>query len=365
MKKADNSVTWNFTYNADGLRTKRTNGTKTYEYIYNGSQLTQMTVDGKTLTFSYDASGTPLSVNYNGTTYYYVTNIQGDITAILNSSGTEVVSYTYDTWGNPLATTGSLADDIGTYNPLRYRGYVYDQETGFYYLQSRYYNPEIGRFLNADNVAFLGVDGTLLSYNLFSYCKNTPVFSKDSSGNFCVVAAVAAITITGAIVGGLMGAFTAATTGGNVLESTIEGCLTGTVGALCGLLISNPAVAIGAAFAGGFAIDVAVQCVSNKSIDLNEVDYSRSIKTGDLTGIGVMIPQFGNPLISATDAFATALIWSEGSALIAAADVVTTKVNSQNPSRTEILENAVQSITAGQNSPIINRYATPWAIYYT
>ena len=182
MESQSNSGTyWNFTYNADGLRTKRTNGTKTYEYIYNGSQLTQMTVDGKTLTFSYDASGTPLSVNYNGTTYYYVTNIQGDVTAILTSSGTKVVSYTYDAWGNPLATTGSLASTLGAHNPLRYRGYVWDSETELYYLQSRYYNPEVSRFINAD-VLISNIGGQMLGNNTFGYCLNNPVNLVDSLG---------------------------------------------------------------------------------------------------------------------------------------------------------------------------------------
>ena len=162
-----------------------------------------------------------------------------------------------------------------------------------------------------------------------------------------------------------MGAFTAATTGGNVLESIIEGCLTGAAGALCGLLISTPVVAIGTAFVAGFAIDVATQCVSNKSIDLRKVDYARSVKTGDLTGIGAAIPQFGAPLKSATDAFATALIWSEGSTLIACTDVVATKVKSSKPSRKEIIKNAVIAMTEKQTAPIINRYATPWAVYYT
>ena len=249
MKKADNSVTWNFTYNADGLRTKRTNGTKTYEYIYNGSQLTQMTVDGKTLTFSYDASGTPLSVNYNGTTYYYVTNIQGDITAILNSSGTEVVSYTYDTWGNPLATTGSLADDIGTYNPLRYRGYVYDQETGFYYLQSRYYNPEIGRFINADDVSNLGAEDSIVGLNIFAYCSNNPANRFDGSGNASlpnwakiaigvgIIAAAAAVTIaTGGAAAGTVVAAVHCVAHGALVGAVTQGAIGAVSGAASGAI---------------------------------------------------------------------------------------------------------------------------------
>ena len=134
-------VTWTNTYNADGIRTKRTNGTNTYSYIYNGGSLSQMTVDGTVMNFAYDASGTPMAVTYGGATYYYATNIQGDVVAILNASGTAVVTYTYDAWGNILTTTGTLASTLGTHNPLRYRGYVYDPETGLYYLQSRYYDP--------------------------------------------------------------------------------------------------------------------------------------------------------------------------------------------------------------------------------
>ncbi len=177
---SNGSTTWTFTYDANGMRTQKSNGTTTYKYVYNGSSLSQMTVGNDKLYFAYDANGTPMSVTYNGTTYYYVTNIQGDIIAILNSAGSPVVTYTYDAWGNPLTTTGTMAATLGTYNPLRYRGYVYDQETQFYYLQSRYYNPEIGRFLNAD--AFVSTGQGLLGNNMFAYCLNNPVNTLDIDG---------------------------------------------------------------------------------------------------------------------------------------------------------------------------------------
>ena len=179
---SNGTTTWTNTYNADGLRTKRTNGSTTYSYVYTGSTLLQMTVGGNTLYFNYDAAGTPLTVTYNGTTYYYATNLQGDIVGILDSTGTAVVSYTYDAWGNPLTTTGTLATTLGTINPLRYRGYVYDIETSLYYLQSRYYNPEIGRFINADDTSYLGIEGKLASYNLFAYCGNNPAMGFDPTG---------------------------------------------------------------------------------------------------------------------------------------------------------------------------------------
>ena len=176
----ENGTTWTYTYGADGLRTSRTNGAETYTYIYNGSQLVQMTVNGNTLRFAYDATGTPLSVNYNGTTYYYVTNIQGDVVAIANASGVEQVQYTYGAWGQLFSTTGTLATTLGANNPLRYRGYVYDTETGLYYLQSRYYNPDVGRFINKDNYPCTGQGFS--GNNMFAYCGNNPVNRKDAGG---------------------------------------------------------------------------------------------------------------------------------------------------------------------------------------
>ncbi|MBR2421632.1 MAG: RHS repeat-associated core domain-containing protein [Oscillospiraceae bacterium] len=121
-----------------------------------------------------------MSITQGSDTYYYVTNIQGDVIAILNSSGTAVVEYAYDAWGNIVSTTGSMATTLGKWNPLRYRGYVYDEETSLYYLQSRYYNPEIGRFINAD--AFASTGQGLLGNNMFLYCNSNPVNFQDDMG---------------------------------------------------------------------------------------------------------------------------------------------------------------------------------------
>ena len=121
-----------------------------------------------------------MSVNFSGTDYYYVANIQGDIMAILNTSGEPVVQYNYDAWGKLLSTTGTLADTLGEVNPLTYRGYVYDHDSGYYYLQSRYYDPEVGRFINADGLVTTGQG--LLGNNMFVYCNNNPIILSDAQG---------------------------------------------------------------------------------------------------------------------------------------------------------------------------------------
>ena len=104
---------------------------------------------------------------------------QGDVTATLITEGTAVVRYTYDAWGKLLTTTGSMASTLGVHNPLRYRAYVYDTETSLYYLQSRYYNPAMSRFINMDIVLY---EKSILGSNLFCYCKNSPVMYVDHRG---------------------------------------------------------------------------------------------------------------------------------------------------------------------------------------
>ncbi len=132
-----------------------------------------MTRGSNTFHFFYDAQGRPAIVNFNGSNYAYLYNLQGDVIALVNSSGTKVVEYTYDAWGKLLTRTGSMASTLGLYQPFRYRGYLYDPETGFYYLRSRYYNPTWCRFINADS---------LVKGNLYCYCGNGPACAMDWNG---------------------------------------------------------------------------------------------------------------------------------------------------------------------------------------
>ena len=156
-------------------------------YYYNGSVLIGMTNGSIYQRFSYDANGRVVSVDYSTdggstyTTYYYLRNAQGDIVKLIDGSGNTVVEYTYDSWDKKLSTAGTLAATLGANQPFRYRGCVYDEETGWYYLQSQYYDPTTGRFISAD--VYLSTGQGVLGHNAFAYCLNNPICRIDPAGS--------------------------------------------------------------------------------------------------------------------------------------------------------------------------------------
>lgn len=175
-----------FAYDANGLRVQKkvTEGSTITitDYTLHGKLVTHLKQGSNNLHFFYDAQSRPAMVNFNGTLYTYVHNLQGDIVAILDNAGSKVVEYKYDAWGKPLTgfPIGSLKDTLGKLNPFRYRGYVWDEEAKLYYLRGRSYNPTWGRFLNED--ILIGKIAALLSHNMYTYCINEPILLKDSSG---------------------------------------------------------------------------------------------------------------------------------------------------------------------------------------
>ena len=175
------SDTLSFAYNESGLRTSKTVNGVTHSYVWQGSKLAADITDAYALYFHYDSSGEVMgftrTVNGADTEYFYVKNLQGDILKVITATGTEAAAYTYDAWGKLLTSTGDMAE----INPLRYRGYYYDAETSLYYLQSRYYDPEVCRFINTDSFATTDIDG-VLSANMFAYCENNPVINEDPTG---------------------------------------------------------------------------------------------------------------------------------------------------------------------------------------
>ena len=168
-------------YDSNGMRTQKSvDGVKTNYYYDSSNNLFALTQGSDTLFFYYDNSGEVMSVSCNGTMYYYIKDLQGDITEIVDKDGKAVAEYAYDAWGNMLTEdNGTLT--VGKLNPFRYRSYVYDEETGLYYLQSRYYDPLTGRFVNADVYADTQ-SGTPLSTNMFAYCENNAINKSDDEG---------------------------------------------------------------------------------------------------------------------------------------------------------------------------------------
>ena len=317
MSKSGTSVA--FGYDFDGKRITKTVGDTTYSYHYLGSQLAEMSWNSNNLHFTYDEVG-PMSVAYGGAEYFYLKNAQGDVTGLVDSSGTQVVAYTYDAWGNPLTTTGTMANTLGELNPFRYRGYVYDTETGLYYLQSRYYNPQMGRFINADG-ELSDVGDSVKGYNLFSYCQNNPTNMSDSEGNWpkwakkivaaaaivIAVTVIAAITVAtagagsaiacaavgaakGALTGFVVGAITGAATnvvsnrvksgswsgsGKAALEGAGDGALSGTVsGLVTGGLTSR------ACFVAGTSVASAAGLVAIENVQAGDKVWSEDPDTG-------------------------------------------------------------------------------------
>ena len=178
ISTSDKSV--QMSYDSNGMRTQKTvDGVKTNYYYDSNKNLIALVRGNDTLLFYYNSDGSATSFSYNGTMYFYVKNLQGDVVRIIDLSGTEVASYVYDAWGNIKDTKG--VPTIREINPIRYRGYVYDTETSLYYLQSRYYDPFTGRFLNADVYADTQ-SGTPLSTNMFAYCENNAINKSDDEG---------------------------------------------------------------------------------------------------------------------------------------------------------------------------------------
>ena len=189
ISATDDHSALSFTYDSDGLRLTKAVGTEVHKYTWQGSKLISEQYGTTTLEFFYDESGAPYAFLVRDTTpatpteawYYYVTNLQGDVMQILDASGNTVASYTYNAWGEILNLNNSTSANIGSLNPIRYRGYYFDSETGFYYLKSRYYDPRICRFINADGLASTGHG--FVGTNMFAYCLNRPLNESDANGN--------------------------------------------------------------------------------------------------------------------------------------------------------------------------------------
>ena len=271
------STTLSFDYNDEGIRTKKVVNGVEHTYYLSGSQIEAEKWGNNLCIYIYDAEGAPIGMQYRNSsmakdvfyTFWFEKNLQGDVIAVYNDSGVKVLVYTYDAWGNIYSTiwTNSTGNNIyAQYNPFRYRGYYYDSELEMYYLQSRYYDPAIGRFINADSQ--LNTKDGILGYNIYAYCNNNPVMNIDPAGNAlkwwqAVLIGVAVIAIvavtTAAIVYSGGSAATVLVAAGKIALSGVK--IAAAAGAVAGTVRAGKAICegetdvkeIGKDFITGFA----------------------------------------------------------------------------------------------------------------
>ena len=243
-KITNGSNTYSYKYNADGIRTSKTVKGTTTEFFLNGSQILAQKTGDSVMRFFYDSTGKRVGFANGTMLFYYLYNVQGDVIAIVRAATGQVVAkYSYDAWGN-CTVTNATGYAVGDKNPFRYRGYYYDTETGLYYLNSRYYSPEFGRFISADtpDVITVSPDSAFWDKNLFAYCDGNPVTRVDDCGEFWHF-------IAGAAVGGLISGISTAISGGSardIVISAVGGALSGALSAsgvgLVGQILGNAAI---------------------------------------------------------------------------------------------------------------------------
>jgi RHS repeat-associated protein len=189
---AGNGLNIAYAYDASGHRTQQTvvspTINTTINYTYSGDLLMRQSDGANTMDFQYDASGKMVGFMYNGTPYYYLRNLLGDVVAITDAAGNVVGTSAYDAWGEVIAMSGAIA----AINPIRYRGYYQDPVTGWHYLNTRYYSYGWRRFINADSM-FIAGDDAINASNMYAYCNGNPVMYSDPSGKLIIAATLWAL----------------------------------------------------------------------------------------------------------------------------------------------------------------------------
>ena len=268
--------TTTFTYDGAGKRTGK--GSITFTYDSEGRLIKQ----SNGLEFFYAGSGLA-GVKYSGATYIYRRDAQGNIVALIDTNGAKVAEYVYDAWGNHAVVDSSgndIESGIGALNPFRYRGYYYDTETGLYYLKTRYYDPEVGRFISRDSVSYADPE-TINGLNLYAYCGNNPVMNIDPQGHFWFTALT---TIFGAIVGTVVGVVDYVVNndgefdGGEMFKSAIAGGASGaTAGFILGITKGTGLKAASYASAAVYSATKEVWDYADGSKELNAANVGNSI----------------------------------------------------------------------------------------
>ena len=283
--------------------------------------------------YLYDGSGQLMAIRYKGADYYYIRDGLMTITGLVDANGTAVVNYRYDSWGTVTGISGSMAGTLGKDNPYRFKGYYYDEETGMYYLKSRYYQPEICRFISADTIEVLDCQGDLNDKNLYAYCDNNPVMRVDTGGQIWITLGImAAGGGIGMVIGAASSAITQYMFNGEINWKSVGVAAVG--GFVSGAVAASPlglTGQIGVGAAAG-AVSYVADCKVNGSalkVDELAVSAAAGAVSGGIGGSGAnQYKALSNTIKTAskTTARFTRLISTKGSASLAAKRIAEAKM---------------------------------------
>ena len=351
-----------FEYNSNGIRTSKTaNGTTTKFYLSGSKILRQEDSSGNCIDFIYGAGGV-VGFRFNDKTYYYRKNLLGDVIGIFDDNRQQITKYTYKSWGEheikvlynntfidieEYKTYNINSNDnikVSELNPFRYRSYYYDIETKLYYLKSRYYDSETGRFINADDIVALDVTSQAINgINLYVYCLNNPINEIDESGYFIIWLFLVAV-VAGAVIGA----------GTEIIAQGIEKGWdninwsqvgwSGLIGGLGGALMVSGVGSVGMTILGGgigFISSVGEQIINGKN--LRTINW---LNVGFSTFIGMIPGLFGSKGVTNYKVLDSAL--SKSQSFINAA-------SSYDKVLTKIANNAYRSLSGAAGARTLTR----------
>ena len=335
----------------------------TTNYYYSGSQLVAEETNGNITVYLYDAAGSVIGMQYHASgststvwdSYWFEKNLQGDIVAIYDNSGTKLITYTYDAWGNTTVAYyngGNYTSAVN--NRFTYRGCYYDYDSELYYLQSRYYDSVTCRFISADEVRFLGANGDLFSYNLYAYCSNDPINRYDPTGHSAIAVALLVGALVGGAIGGIYGGVTATANDQNVFAGALIGFGAGALmGAGAGLaslylapiivgqvvvvggviysagaaLVIGSGIAFGFGFIGGMAADALTQVVNEGNVNDWGSVFASGVQWGIINTASAFLGSLGGPVSTLESTVLSGIFGSVTSALGMAIDILRNQGN--------------------------------------
>ena len=304
MSVNDGTRTIGFEYNHEGLRTKKIVGSLVKNYYYEGSKLLRESTPYYDIDFDFNEYDELIGFKYNQDQYYYVRDVLKNILGIVDSTGNLVVKYSCDAWGNQqvLDANGVIVTDtsfIGHINPFRYKGYYYDVETGLFWCNSRYYNPEWGRWISPDSIEYLD-PSSINGLNLYAYCGNDPVNNLDPNGHawyhwaLAAVAAVAVVALSVCTAGAIIAAAPAVAGYATTLAVAYTGSLALGAAAATAVSIGATTLAVGTIVLG---VNEGISLVSGRNFGAELLGEDMYNGVATVIGMGGYMYMMGGSIL--------------------------------------------------------------------